>query len=88
MHWTWKSGLAFVLLAALLSGLAILDRYQPGYARKGFLPIVTTRGDRVFMSLACFLAVVFAWLKYLPETTAWWVFPIAGAVAFILMKWA
>jgi predicted small integral membrane protein len=88
MHWTWKSALAFALLAALLSGLAVLDRYYPGYGRKGFLPIITTRGDRIFMSLASFLALVFAWLKYLPEVTTWWVFPISGAVAFLIIKWA
>jgi predicted small integral membrane protein len=88
MHWTWKSGLGFVLLAGLLIGLAVLDRYRPGYGRKGFLPIVTTRGDRVFMSLAAFLTIVFLWLKYFPEVTRWWVFPVAGVVAFIIMRWA
>ncbi|MDZ7697781.1 MAG: DUF2160 family membrane protein [Deltaproteobacteria bacterium] len=88
MHWTLASALGFGLLAAVLAGLAVLDKYRPGYARKGFLPMATTRGDRVFMSLACFVTIVFAWLKYFPEAASIWCFLIAGAVTFILMKWA
>lgn len=88
MHWTLSSALGFGLLAALLGGLAILDRFYPGYARKGFLPMATTRGDRVFMSIAIFVTTVFAWLKFFPEASSIWAFVIAGAIAFILMKWA
>lgn len=88
MHWTVQSALGFIMLVILLGGLAVLDEFYPGYARRGFLPIATTRGDRVFMSLICFLTIVFAWLKYLPEVSGWWVFPIAGVIAFIIMKWA
>ena len=88
MHWTSSSVLGFGLLAALLGGLAILDMYHPGYARKGFMPMATTRGDRVFMSIACFVATIFAWLKFFPDVSTIWPFAIAGAIAFVLMKWA
>jgi len=88
MHWTIPSALGFLLLAFLLGGLAILDRFHPGYARKGFLPMATTRGDRVFMSIACFVATVFVWLKCFPDASAIWAFVISGAIAFILMRWA
>lgn len=87
MHWTWMSALGFVLLAVLLGSLAALDHNRPGYARKGILPIETTRGDRVFMSLAGFITLVFAWLKYFPEASSLWVFLIAGGMAFIIIKW-
>lgn len=87
MHWTWMSVLGFALLAALLGSLAVLDHYRPGYGRKGILPIETTRGDRVFMSIAAFITLVFAWLKYFPEATSLWVFAITGCLAFIIMKW-
>ncbi len=87
MHWTWMSALGFALLAALLASLAVLDHHRPGYGRKGILPIETTRGDRVFMSIATFITLVFAWLKYFPEATSLSVFAIAGCLAFIIMKW-
>lgn len=87
MHWTWMSALGFALLAVLLGSLALLDHYRPGYARKGILPIETTRGDRVFMSIAGFITIVFAWLKYFPNASSLWVFLISGGVAFIIVKW-
>jgi len=88
MHWTIPSALGFLLLASLLGGLAVLDRFHPGYARKGFLPMATTRGDRVFMSIACFVTTVFVWLKYFPDASAIWAFVISGVAALILMRWA
>jgi predicted small integral membrane protein len=81
------SALGFALLAALLGSLALLDHYRPGYGRKGLLPIETTRGDRVFMSIAGFITLVFAWLKYFPEAGPLWVFGIAGVLAVIIMRW-
>ncbi len=87
MHWTWMSALGFALLAALLGSLALLDHYRPGYGRKGLLPIETTRGDRVFMSIAGFVTLVFAWLKYFPEAGPLWVFGVAGGLAIIIMRW-
>jgi predicted small integral membrane protein len=87
MHWTWMSVLGFALLAALLGSLALLDQHYPGYGRKGLLPIETTRGDRVFMSIAGFITLVFAWLKYFPEAGPLWVFAVTAVLAFIIMKW-
>jgi predicted small integral membrane protein len=81
------SALGFALLAALLGSLALLDHYRPGYGRKGLLPIETTRGDRVFMSIAGFVTLVFAWLKYFPEAGPLWVFGVAGGLAIIIMRW-
>ena len=87
MHWTWMSALGFILLAALLCSLAVLDHFRPGYGRKGILPIETTRGDRVFMSIATFVTLVFAWLRYFPEAPSTWLWVISGCLAIIILKW-
>ena len=87
MHWTVQSAIGFSLLFIVLVSLAILDKFRPGYARKGFLPMATTRGDRVFISLAFFLFIFFVWLKYLPDVTAWGSMAASAVVAFIIMKW-
>jgi len=87
MHWTWQSGLGFGLLFSLLAGLAVLDRFRPGYARKGFLPMSTTRGDRVFISIALFVAQVFAWLKFVPDVSGWAMSGVAALVAVVILKW-
>jgi hypothetical protein len=39
------------------------------------------------MSIAGFVTLVFAWLKYFPEASALWVFVITGGIAFIIIKW-
>lgn len=78
MHWTWQSGIAFLLLAGLLIGLAILDRFHPGYSRKGLLPMATTRGDRVFLSIVTLVALLLLQLKFLPDLSSWWVLGCSG----------
>jgi predicted small integral membrane protein len=87
MHWTIPSAIGFGALFGMLAVLGILDKYHPGYARKGFLPMTTTRGDRVFLSAVSLLAVVFLWLKFLPEVALWGALAIAAAVISVLMKW-
>jgi predicted small integral membrane protein len=85
MHWTWQSGLAFLLLAGLLIGLAVLDRYRPGYSRKGFLPMATTRGDRVFLSIVTLVGLLLLQLKFLPEISSWWVLACGAGCAAVIM---
>jgi predicted small integral membrane protein len=86
MHWTWHSGIAFILLAGLLSGLAVLDHFHPGYSRKGFLPMATTRGDRVFLSIVTLVALLLLQLKFLPAVSSWWVLGCGAITAAIIMK--
>ena len=87
MHWTWQSAVGFGLLFAMLAGLTVLDRYRPGYERKGWLPMRTTRGDRVFIAVAWFLFLVFAWQKYLPDKVAAWVVIAAGlAMGIVIVR--
>lgn len=87
MHWTWQSALGFVMFFSMLAALAVLDRACPGYARKGFLPMATTRGDRVFISTALFIGLVLAWLKLMPEFSSWAVSGIGVLVAGVVLKW-
>ena len=88
MHWTVASAIGFAMLFVTLCGLAYLDKVSPSYGRKGFLPMVTTRGDRVFMSIASLVIIVFLWLKFLPEVTVWGAVAVSAAVTVIFLKWA
>jgi predicted small integral membrane protein len=87
MYWTWKSALGFSLLASLLIGLAVLDHFSPGYSRKGLLPMATSRGDRVFLSIVGFVTYLLIWLKFFPDASSIWLFLFSGATACILMRW-
>lgn len=86
MHWTWQSGIAFILLAGLLIGLAVLDRRRPGYSRKGFLPMATTRGDRVFLSIVTLVGLLLLQLKFLPDISSWWVLACGAVSAVVIMQ--
>ena len=51
MAWTWPTAGFFIAIAALLAGMTVYELRVPNIARRGWLPIVTTRGDRLFISL-------------------------------------
>jgi predicted small integral membrane protein len=88
MHWTVQSAIGFAALFVTLCVLAYMDKVAPSYGRKGFLPIVTTRGDRVFMAIVSMVLIFFLWLKFFPEVTLWGAAAISAAVMAILLKWA
>jgi predicted small integral membrane protein len=52
MAWTWQTAAFFIVIALLLVGMMLWEWRSPGGApRRGILRIVTTRGDRLFISL-------------------------------------
>lgn len=51
MAWTWPTAAFFIAIAVLLAVMTTYELRVPNIARRGFLPIVTTRGDRLFIGL-------------------------------------
>jgi len=51
MAWTLRTALFFVAVGVLLVGMTLLELRRPCVARRGFLPLVTSRGDRLFIGL-------------------------------------
>lgn len=51
MAWTLPTALFFVAVGVLLVGMTLLELRRPCVARRGFLPLVTSRGDRLFIGL-------------------------------------
>ncbi|WP_028671522.1 DUF2160 domain-containing protein [Saccharospirillum impatiens] len=51
MVWTMPTAGFFSGIALLLAGMTVWQYFSPSVERKGFLPIVTTRGDRLFIGL-------------------------------------
>ena len=86
MAWTLPSAAFFVAVAAALIVLTVVELVWPTHARRGFLPLVTTRGDRFFISLlgAAFIHVI--WLA-LADGAVWWATAISAAMAVALMRW-
>ena len=82
MAWSPPVAIFFICVGFMLVCMTYLEIRFPTVARKGFLPIVTTRGDRLFIGLlgAAYihltflgLAGVFAqWLSLNEDPSIWW----------------
>ena len=63
MAWTWPTALVFIGTFSAMAVLTVLEiRHPGGDERKGVLGLVTTRGDRLFISLLGSVYIFLAWL--------------------------
>ncbi|MDX1356784.1 MAG: DUF2160 domain-containing protein, partial [Halomonas venusta] len=51
MVWTLPTAIFFSSIAAMLAGMTIWELRSPSIETNGYLPISTTRGDRLFIGL-------------------------------------
>jgi predicted small integral membrane protein len=86
MAWTMPSALFFIGIASLLLVMTVLEIRKPCVERKGWLPISTTRGDRLFIGL---LSSAFVHLLFLGLTdlTLWVAFGISVLLMAALLRW-
>ena len=87
MHWTLPSAVGVIGLILIIVGLNVYDVFKPGFERKGFLPMETNRGDRVFISILVSIIVWFLWLKFVPDRTIAYTLGINAPLVFVLMMW-
>ena len=61
MAWTTPVAVFFTCIVLMLAGMTLWELKSPTAMRKGFLPIATTRGDRLFIGLlsAAYLNLAF-----------------------------
>ena len=70
----------------MLIGMTIWQVKSPSLERKGFLPISTTRGDRLFIGLLCAAYVNLAWAG-LTDVTQYIGAVLGFALLIIVMRW-
>lgn len=51
MYWTTPIAVFFTVIVLIIAAMTIWELKSPTVMRKGFLPIATTRGDRLFIGL-------------------------------------
>ena len=66
MYFVPQTIILVIFLVSLFITLSILDMKKRSYARKGFLPIPTSRGDRVFFSILFTVIIGLFWLRFVP----------------------
>ena len=65
MAWTFETAAFFCAVACLLAGMTVWELCSPGGApRRGILAIVTTRGDRLFISLVLAAVIHLLWIAF------------------------
>ncbi|MCJ8168035.1 DUF2160 domain-containing protein [Atopomonas sediminilitoris] len=86
MAWTLPTAAFFISIAVLLVVMTVWEVRSPCVERRGFLPIVTTRGDRLFIGL---LGSAYLHLMVLGLTT--WPIWIASVLALVwlvaVLRW-
>ena len=95
MAWTLPVAVFFTCIALMLVGMTVWEIKSPTVMRKGFLPIPTTRGDRLFIGLLSaayvnlgFVAVsekMMGWFGLAQEPSIWWSFVASMALLGLVM---
>lgn len=86
MAWTLPTAIFFIAIALILLAMTIWQLKCPSHERKGFLPIATTRGDRLFIGLLGSAYIHLAWIG-LTSLNLWIAFVIALIWMTVLMRW-
>ena len=96
MAWTLPVAVFFTCVVLMLVGMTVWEIRAPTTLRKGFLPIATTRGDRLFIGLlaAAYLNLGFVgisgrlaeWLKLDAEPSVWISFVASMALLALVMR--
>lgn len=86
MAWTLPTALFFVCVAVALVIMTVWELRAPTTARRGFLPLMTTRGDRFFIALLSAAFVHVLWLAF-TDAPVQIASVLAAALAFVLMRW-
>jgi len=96
MVWTTPVAVFFTCIALMLIGMTVWEIKSPTIERKGFLPMVTTRGDRLFIGLlgAAYINLAFVgmagwiaqWLSLEQEPSIWIAFVISMAWLLLVLR--
>lgn len=93
MAWTLPVAVFFSSIVLMLIGMTVWELKSPTTLRRGFLPLETTRGDRLFIGLlaAAYLNLIFigisgklaGWLGLQTDVSIW----ISFIASMLLLGW-
>ena len=96
MVWTTPVAVFFSCVGLMLVAMTLWEVWSPTVLRKGFLPIATTRGDRLFIGLlaAGYVNLIVlgmggrlqAWLGLAEEPSAWVGLGISAVLLLVIMR--
>ncbi len=96
MAWTTPVAVFFSCIALMLVGMTVWEIKSPTTLRKGFLPIETTRGDRLFIGLltAAYTNLAFVglsgrlveWMGLQTEPSIWFSFIFSMLLLAVILR--
>ena len=96
MAWTTPVAVFFIGIVLMLIAMTLWELKSPTSLRRGFLPLQTTRGDRLFIGLlsAAYLNLAFVgisgklaeWLGLAQDPSIWISFVLSVALLALVMR--
>lgn len=96
MAWTLPVAIFFTSIVLMLIGMTVWELKSPTTSRRGWLPMETTRGDRLFIGLLsaayvnlAFVAVsekMVTWFSLENEPSIWISFVVSMGVLALVMR--
>ncbi|MDB5886147.1 MAG: hypothetical protein JWR74_2318 [Polaromonas sp.] len=96
MAWTTPVAVFFSCIVLMLAGMTVWELKSPTRLRRGFLPLETTRGDRLFIGLlgAAYINLMFVgisgrlaeWLGLGADPSIWISFGLSMAWLALVMR--
>lgn len=96
MAWTTPVAVFFGCIALMLVGMTVWELKSPTSLRRGFLPLETTRGDRLFIGLlaAAYVNLAFVgvsgklmvWMGLQTEPSIWVSFVLSMVLLGFIMR--
>ncbi len=96
MAWTTPTAVFFVCIVLMLAGMTVWEIKSPTTLRKGWLPMATTRGDRLFIGLlsAAYVNLAFValsermieWFSLSEEPSVWLSLAASMALLGLIMR--
>jgi predicted small integral membrane protein len=96
MAWTTPVAVFFTCIVLMLIGMTVWELRSPTLSRKGFLPMATTRGDRLFVGLlsAGYVNLIFVaisekmvgWFGLEQEPSIWMSFIVSMLLLTLIMR--
>ena len=86
MAWTLPTAIFFVAIGIGLCVMTLSEIRWPTTLRKGFLPLVTSRGDRFFVTLLASAFVHIAWLGF-TDAAPYGASALCLAGGYSLLRW-
>ena len=84
MAWTLPTAIFFIVIGSMLAVMTTWEILSPTVPRRGLLPLLTSRGDRLFIGLLASAFMTLGWIA-LTDLNLWWSL-VASAILIVLIE--